>query len=214
MHFFAATTVPGGVFSEFEVEAAGEKPEIDANEGGDHASLDLTATPRTGAILLRAHYTKDGKQYDAEPVTVNFCAINPIELADGEHDLAFAGESLKVAGKTTALFNGREADSDIAWEIEGMGSPTVLTPTPGSARGPSIAFEYRGLPLKNSDFGPKMIWAGVKKGQCACLQSEKVRTFFPIDGTDHPGGGGEPNWMFYWRQTGAMAPDAKSSSSG
>ena len=206
LRFFAATAVPGGVFSEFEVTSDGEMPEVDTNESGDHSLLELTTKPTTGAITLKAHYTKNGKRYDAAPFTVDTCAIDAIELADGEHDLSFDDESqvLTVSAKTTALFNGRDARSDIAWDIEKTGAPTRLTSSPDPARGQAVTWKYTGLPLKNSDFGPKKMSAGVKRGACDCQRHEQVRAFFVDDGGYNPAPTTVPNWFYYWQQTRAV----------
>jgi hypothetical protein len=211
LKFFATTAVPGGEFSEFEVAADGEKPDIDTNEGGDGSVLELTPTEKTGGLTLNAHYTKDGKRYDAAPFKVDFCQIDPIELNDDEHDLSFddASQVLTVGAKTKALFDGREANGDIAWDLEKMGAPAKLTMSPDPARGQAVTFKYTGLPSKNSDFGPKKISAEVTRGGCTCQQHERVRTFFVIDGGNNPSPTAVPNWFYYWPQTSAADATAR-----
>lgn len=202
LHFIAGASPQGGTFSEFVVTSSGKMPDIVSNNGGEQPSLDITGTKDTGTVTLKIRYTRNGVSRDSDPFTVDFCALEKIELADGE-DLSFAGERLTVKAKAKAWQGGQDVSDKLEWDIEKMGSPTSLEAVPSTKKGDHIEFRYNGLPERNSEFGPKTLRAKTS-GKCNCQREETVRTFFdPLD-RSHPGGDAAPNWFHYWKQTSGV----------
>lgn len=157
LRFVAGASPAGGEFSEFIVTASGRQPEILSNAGGEQPSLEIAGTRETGTVTLKIRYQRNGSVSESEPLMVEFCDIESIELADGnEHDLAFDLDgTLVVQAKAKAWRAGREVSHDLEWDIERMGTPTSLSSEPSEKKGERIKFMYAGLPRRNSDFGPK-----------------------------------------------------------
>jgi hypothetical protein len=128
LHFIAGASPAGGEFSEFVVTSNGEAPRIDSNTGGDRPSLDITGTKGTGTVTLKIRYQRNGSTAESAPFTVDFCAIEKIQLEDGDaHDIGFDLDGkLIVEAKTKAWRGGKEVSSELEWDIEKMGSPTSL----------------------------------------------------------------------------------------
>lgn len=208
--FTAGATRRGGQFSEFVVTPAGTAPEVLANDPGDTARLELSATKDTGPVTLSIRYELNGRRYEARPFRVEFCAMKAVELDDNQTDLAFdsSRNELIVKARQEAWYNGQESNSRVRWEIDKIGASTTLRSDPSSAQGERITFTYATLPEKNSDFGPKVLTAAVKEGQCACTRTRTVRAFFEADGTGNPNGN-VPNWYYYWKQSGAVPDEAR-----
>jgi hypothetical protein len=213
LKFIGAATRRGGEFSEFTVKSDGAMPEIRTNDGGGQAELELVGSKNTGRVTLTLHYTKDGRRYDAQPFTVDFCTIETITLDhNDEHDLSFdLDDMLTVHAKAKTWFNGKESPKQLKWELDKMGSPTTQRTEPPDAAGDDVRIIYENLPEKNSDFGEKKLTAKVSRGSCACEQSDTIRAFYPDIANSHPGGAAAaaPNWYHYWSQTSAVPPAAK-----
>ena len=211
LRFIAGASPAGGEFSEFVVTGSGQPPEILSNTGGEQPSLEIAGTRETGTVTLKIRYQRHGAVAESEPLTVEFCDIEKIELADGdEHDLAFDLDGkLVVDAKTKAWRAGREAGQDLEWDLEKMGTPTSLSAEPSEKKGERITFTYGGLPQRNSDFGPKRLTAKIG-GKCDCEREEIVRTFYPDVDNNHPDDG-TPNWFYYWKQTSAVPAESRSS---
>ncbi|MCC7417375.1 MAG: hypothetical protein IT176_09555 [Acidobacteria bacterium] len=209
LHFIAGASPAGGTFSEFIVSSDGAAPQVDANVGGEQPSLDITGTRDTGSVTLRIRYTRNGTTAESAPFIVDFCAIDRLELADGnEHDLAFDLDGrLVVEAKTKAWRGGKDVSAELQWEIEEMGSPTSLGAEPSEKKGERITFTYQNMPKRNADFGPKKLTARTT-GRCACQQEETIRTFYPDIDSNHPDDG-TPNWFYYWKQTSAVPSGAR-----
>ena len=209
LHFIAGAAPAGGEFSEFVVTASGNAPEIVSNSGGDRPSLDLVGTKDTGTVTLRIRYTRNGVRTDSAPFTVDFCAIEKIELADNnERDLAFDLDGkLVVDAKAKAWRGGKDISSELEWELEQMGAPTSLSAEPPSKKSDHIKFTYQNMPKQNSDFGEKTLTAKVT-GKCDCRRDEIIRAFFPDVDSNHPDDS-TPNWYYYWKQTAAVPPAAR-----
>jgi hypothetical protein len=208
LHFNAGASPSGGEFSEFVVTSTGKMPEVVTNNGGEQPSLEITGTKDTGEVTLKITYTRNGVKQTSAPFVVNFCAIEKIELDDNEHDLAFdLSGRLEVKARAKAWRGGKEISSEIEWDIEKMGEPTVLTASPENRRAEQIAFTYEFMPRKNSDFGVKKLTASTT-GVCACQRDEQIRAFFIPDDSNHVDDA-TPNWFYYWKQTSAATPDAR-----
>lgn len=209
LHFIAGASPAGGEFSEFIVTANGKAPDIGSNSGGERASLDITGTKDTGTVTLKIRYTRDGVRTESAPFTVDFCAIEKIELADGdEHDIGFDLDGkLLVDAKAKAWRGGNEISTELEWDVEQMGAPTSLSAEPSTKKTDHIKFTYESMPKRNSDFGRKKLTAKTN-GKCACQRDETVRTFFPDVDSNHPDDG-TPNWYYYWKQTGGAPADAR-----
>ena len=76
LRFLATASHRGGEIAEFTVTAHGEAPEIVYSAGGDSATLELIGTRTTGAVTLDIEYRYEGRSYRAEPVSVEFCALD------------------------------------------------------------------------------------------------------------------------------------------
>ena len=209
LRFVAGASPSGGQFSEFVVTASGQQPEIVSNVGGEQPSLEIAGTRDTGTVTLKIRYERNGSVSESEPFTVEFCDIEPVELADNnEHDLAFDLDgTLGVEAKTKAWRAGREVSQELEWDIEKMGTPTSLSFEPSDKKGERIKFRYAGLPRRNSDFGPKRLTVKIG-GKCDCQREETIRTFYPDVDDNHPDDG-TPNWFYYWKQTSAVPEDAR-----
>ena len=204
--FIAGAIPAGGEFSEFEVTPDGQMPEVVVNQGGEQPRLEITATKDTGPVTLKIQYTTNGRRLSSVPFRVEFCALEKIELADNEHDLAFdLDPKLEVEAKIKAWHNGKELKDDLTWEAEQIGSPTTQKAEPPSRRGEKITFTYQGLPEKNADFGPKALTLKANPGSCTCQQRETIRVFYPDVDDSHPGNEASPNWYYYWKQTRAAS---------
>lgn len=201
LRFIAGASPGGGEFSEFVVTSTGQMPEILSNTGGEQPSLEISGTKDTGTVTLKIRYTRNGTRIDAAPMTVTFCAIDDIELADGnEHDLSFNGnDELKVDAKAKAWRGGEDVSSELEWNLDAMGAPTSLSAEPSTKKGDHVTFKYAGLPSSNTDFGEKTLTATVG-GNCACERHETIRAFFDPENNNHPGDE-SPNWFYYWKQT-------------
>ncbi len=208
LHFIAGASPVGGEFSEFIVSSNGKAPEIISNNGGAQPSLDVTGTKDTGAVTLRIRYTRNGVRTESAPFTVEFCAIETIELADGDaHDIGFEGTKLVVDAKAKAWRGGKEISAELEWDLEKMGSPTSLAAEPATKKSDHVTFTYENLPTHNSAFGAKKLTARTS-GKCTCTREETIRTFFPYADNKHPDDS-TPNWYYYWRQTAAAPADAR-----
>ena len=209
LHFIAGASPSAGEFSEFVVTSNGEAPRIDSNIGGEKPSLDITGTKDTGTVTLKIRYQRNGSTAESAPFTVDFCAIEKIELKDGnEHDLAFDLDGkLIVEAKTKAWRGGKDVSAELEWDVEKMGSPTSLTADPSEKKGDHITFTYENMPKQNSDFGEKRLTAKTS-GTCDCRQEEIVRTFYPDVDSNHPDDS-TPNWFYYWKQTSAVPAEAR-----
>ena len=93
------------------------------------------------------------------------------------------------------------------YDYEGMGEPTVLSAQPADRTGPTVTFTYTGLPRRNDSFGVKRLQAGLDVGRCTCTREARIRTFYPFSATNNPEGR-DPNWFYYWMQTGVVPPEA------
>ncbi len=96
-----------------------------------------------------------------------------------------------------------ELIEQIEWKApEKPGSDVAYDPP--SRKGKSIKITYKGLPEKNSDFGPTIISASVNLGsKCGVASdSKEVLLFFPRDKKNNPAGD-VPNYYYYWLQTPA-----------
>ena len=196
LHFIAGASPAGGEFSEFIVTANGKAPEITSNNGGDKPSLDITGTKDTGTVTLKIRYTRNGVRTDSAPLTVDFCAIEIIELADGDaHDIGFVDVKLLVDAKAKAWRGGKEISAELEWDLEKMGSPTSLSAEPATKKSDHITFTYETLPKQNSSFGAKKLTAKTS-GKCTCTREETIRTFFPYADNKHPDDS-TPNWYYY-----------------
>jgi len=207
LHFIAGASPTGGEFSEFIVSANGNAPEIVSNNGGDRPSLDITGTKDTGTVTLKIRYTRNGVRTESAPFTVDFCAIEKIELADGDqHDIGFDLDGkLLVDAKAKAWRGGKEISAELEWDLEQMGAPTSLSAEPSSKKSDHVKFTYEKMPAQNSDFGEKKLTAKTS-GKCDCKREETIRAFFPDIDSNHPDDS-TPNWYYYWKQT-AAAPAA------
>jgi hypothetical protein len=202
LHFIAGATPAGGEFSEFVVTSNGKMPEIISNNGGDQPSLDLVGTKDTGEVTLKITYTQNGVRRTSDPFVVNFCAIEKLELADDEHDLAFDGLGrLVVNAKAKAWRAGNDVSAELEWDLEKMGAPTELRAEPANRTGKEMRFTYWDLPKQNTDFGAKRLTARTKN-VCACERGDTIRAFFVATDNDHPDDR-SPNWFYYWKQTPA-----------
>jgi hypothetical protein len=91
--------------------------------------------------------------------------------------------------------------------------PAPTRRIPEEATGARVTLAYEGLPIRNRALGPKRVTARVKSGPCICEREAKARLFFAPLATNHPPGDGgtgrdrtgDPNWFYYWLQTGATA---------
>jgi len=209
LHFIAGASPTGGEFSEFIVSANGTAPEVVSNNGGDRPSLDITGTKDTGTVTLKIRYTRNGVRRESAPFTVDFCAIEKIELADGnEHDIGFDLDGkLLVDAKAKAWRGGKEISTELEWDLEQMGAPTSLSADPSTRKTDHIKFTYETMPKQNSDFGGKKLTAKTS-GKCDCKREETIRTFFPDVDSNHPDDS-TPNWYYYWKQTAAAPGDAR-----
>ncbi len=214
LRFTAKATEPGGTFTAFEVRPSGPAPAVAANAGGVTPRLELVPTRETRPVTLSVAYALNGKTYRSEPFQVSFCALGPIEPADGTWDRSFDGTSpgtAKLGFVGSALRDGADVSSQLKWELEEMPAPTKRSPN--EATGARVAFTYEGLPTRSRAFGPRTVTARLKAGPCLCERTAKPRLFFTPRGTNHPPGDGgtgrdrtgDPNWVYYWLQTGATA---------
>jgi hypothetical protein len=210
LHFIAGASPVGGELSEFIVSSSGQPPEIVSNVGGERPTLDIRGTKDTGAVTLKIRYTRNGVTSLSAPLTVDFCHIEKIELADGdEHDLAFDLDGkLVVDAKTRAWRGGREVSGELEWDLEKMGAPTSLQSEPSTKKGAHVKFTYENMPRANSDFGEKKLTAKTT-GTCDCKREETIRALYPDVDSNHPDDG-TPNWFYYWRQTSALPGSARS----
>jgi len=209
LRFIAGASPAGGEFSEFTVTADGRPPEILSNTGGPQPSLEIAGTKDTGPITLTIRYRRNGVTQESAPFKVEFCAIERIELEDGnQRDIGFDLEGrLTVQAKARAWRGGREISSELEWEIGKMGAPTSLSAEPADRMGTRVTFTFTGMPRLNSDFGEKAL--SVKAtGTCSCRQETIIRTFYPDVDSNHPDDA-TPNWFYYWRQTAAVPAEAR-----
>ena len=98
-------------------------------------------------------------------------------------------------------------EQEVEWsvpEIEGA----TRTFDPPSGKGSYLKVRYEGLPKDNNQFGIKTVHAIVNVGGCQAEDSATVKLFFPRDATNNPSGD-LPNWFYYWKQTPAGRPKAK-----
>jgi hypothetical protein len=89
LRFTAAASEGGGTFTAFEVRPSGPPPAVAANAGGAVPRLELVPARQTGAVTLSVGYTLRGKTYRSDPFQVSFCALGPLEPADGHWDRSF-----------------------------------------------------------------------------------------------------------------------------
>lgn len=208
----AAGVKPGeGKFEKFEISHEGPKPDILSQTLGDTAEIKLRATETTGPITVKAVYrTRDGKRYYSEARRVQFCFLREIELIDEPHndtDYAFnVNAELRIEANAEMWLGGKRSEyADIEWDIEKI-SESELTKKSGTGF-TDVRLKFKGLPLSNSEFGPKKITAKPADAECECEQEKEVRAFFPPAARNHPGKGvGQtPNWFYYWEQTSAKS---------
>jgi hypothetical protein len=155
-----------------------------------------------------------GTTHRSEPLEVSFCAIGAVEPDGGHWDRSFDGSSpgrAMLGFAASAWHNGTDVSRQVRWELERMPAPTKRVPE--EATGARVTLAYEGLPARNRAFGPKTVTARVKAGACNCEREAKARLFFSPLQTNHPSGDGgtgrdrtgDPNWVYYWLQTGAVA---------
>lgn len=209
LRFIAGASPAGGEFSEFVVTPAGQAPEVVSNTGGPQPVLELAGGKGTGPVTLTIRYRRNGTTTESAPLTVEFCAIDAVTLAEGDaRDLAFDLDgTLVVDASTRAWRGGREVSADLEWEIEDMGAPSTLTAEPADRRGRQVAFTYQGMPRRNADFGPKRLTVKTT-GTCVCEREDTVRVFYPDIDSNHPDDA-TPNWFYYWKQTSAVPAEAR-----
>lgn len=209
LHFIAGASPAGGEFSEFVVTSTGQAPEILSNSGGEQPSLEIAGTKDTGTITLTIRYRRNGVTQESAPFTVEFCAIEKVELEDGNHrDIGFDLDgTLVVQARSRAWRAGQDISPQLEWDIEKMGEPTTLSAEPADQRGSRIKFTYQTMPRRNADFGEKKLTVKTS-GSCVCQQDETIRTFYPDVDSNHPDDA-TPNWFYYWKQTAAVPAGAR-----
>lgn len=93
----------------------------------------------------------------------------------------------------------------LSWSIPDKYGCTkvILTDPPESDENPRLY--YGGLPWANASLGDTVLTVTQQPGGCS--DPRTVQLFFPVadDAVNHPGTGSgtTPNWIWYWRQTGA-----------
>jgi hypothetical protein len=111
----------------------------------------------------------------------------------------FGQESTGACTVQCAATTGNSTfDQDIVWSITPMPTCTLIT-EPKPPKGPYLKIIFRGLPVNNSEFGPKYVKA--KLPQYSLADSEMVKIFYPKDDLNHPfiNLNSNPNWFFYWK---------------
>jgi hypothetical protein len=90
-------------------------------------------------------------------------------------------------------------NDQIEWSMDVIGNSSPQN-DPEDLAGPSVTFQYLGLPTDNSAFGPKDIMASLP--QYGAADTVEALVFYLKDSTNHPGieANLETNWFYYWRQ--------------
>jgi hypothetical protein len=92
-----------------------------------------------------------------------------------------------------------DLNDQIEWSMDVIGNSSPQN-DPEDLAGPSVTFQYLGLPTDNSAFGPKDIMASLP--QYGAADTVEALVFYLKDSTNHPGieANLETNWFYYWRQ--------------
>ena len=205
----------GGSFDEFAVEAKGTASKVVENSGGTAARVILEPSRESGAVTLRATFTRDGRTVTATR-DVSFCVIDSIRIADGERDFAFDDATPGVLtvpkARSRALYDGADASPELAWTIEPIGAAATTTLSPEHPTGGIVSVSYTGLPELNAALGPKRVEVALQKGDCLCKRASTIRAFYSPTAKNHPtpaagiapGTAPVPNWFYYYAQTPAI----------
>jgi len=91
-----------------------------------------------------------------------------------------------------------ELESQVSWEVSPTADATIAVEP---QHGRKVKITIKGMPRRNSDFGPRTLTA--RAGDAS--DSVKFNVFYRRDGEDHPGQTAQStyNWFYYWSQTGA-----------
>jgi len=152
---------------------------------------------------------------------------------DGQNEFTFSATStgtlqidFKVEIQSTSHSEGGPPLSNMAgdftFEVDDIGSPPTWASGNEGGKGKKdpngnyliASATYNGLPANNSDFGKKKVKLKYDNGVNVRVVAEAdFEVFFPTTSdsgatftvSNHPGGGGSPNWFYYWGQVSGIS---------
>jgi hypothetical protein len=168
------------------------------NKSGSASHTFTKASPKDGTTLTGVVEVKYALSYNGKSAVR---ILKPVDgtrrvfglAADGSPD---TDSSLTIAAE--ASVSSPELASQLVWTLEQVGSSKIEVQ---NQDGGKATITLKGLPQRNSDFGPKKLTARAGDAE----DSVTVKLFYRRDARDNDGTGQakEPNWFYYWKQTAA-----------
>jgi hypothetical protein len=158
----------------------------------------LGGFPRTVPCTVRYRFTPKEPE---RSVQVSKLEQRPKSKAAGATDFVFASRRLVLYAEATVTPPGKV--SSVEWDVPEIAGSTRKVDDRKRDRKRGIAkltVTYTGLPSSNGEFGAKTLRARLADGGEPRQDERSLRVFFDRDGTDNPGGAGEANWFYYWKQ--------------